>query len=345
MNTKSFASDNHSGIHPLILEAIHTANTGHTPAYGDDPWTLRATELIRSAFEAPHAGVYLAFNGTGANILSLQTATLSFGAVLCADTAHINVDECGAPEKNIGCKLIAIPNINGKLTPETVSAHLHGFGFQHHAQPSVISISQVSELGTIYTPDEIGALATLAHSHGMYLHVDGARIANAVAASGVSLREMLVDSGVDVVSFGGTKNGMMLGEAVVVLNRELDRNFLYKRKQSMQLCSKMRFIAAQFEAYLTDGLWIKLARAANDATCHLYELLKDIDGVAITRPVQANALFAIIPTQVREQLLEQFCFYVWDESTGEVRWMCSFDTTSQDIEHFAAAVRCASTQK
>lgn len=335
---RSFGSDNHSGIHPAIIKAIAAANVDHTPAYGGDPWTAHAVDEFRRLFDKDDLGVHFVFNGTGANVLSLGSAAASFNAVVCTDTAHINVDECGAPEKALGTKLIDIPHIDGKLTPESVRPLLHGFGFEHHAQPAVISISQVTELGTVYSADEIKTLADLAHEFGMYLHVDGARIANAIAASGISPREMITRTGVDLLSFGGTKNGMMLGEAVLVFNTELNRNFLYRRKQAMQLCSKMRFVSAQFSAYLEDSLWLTLAGHSNAMARELYDKVKAIDGIKITRAPQANAVFAILPREVTAKLQRMYSFHVWDENSGEVRWMCSFDTTADDIESFATAV-------
>ena len=338
---KSFGSDNYSGIHPDILKAIEAANMGHAPAYGDDPWTGRAVALFRELFEKEDLGVYFVFNGTGANILSLSSTAASFNAVVCTDTAHINVDECGAPEKALGSKLIDIPNADGKLTPGAALSALEGFGSEHHVQPAVISISQTTEMGTLYSIEEITALADLAHSYGMYLHVDGARIANALAASGASPRAMIADTGVDLLSFGGTKNGMMIGEAVLVFNPELNRNFLYRRKQSMQLFSKMRFISAQFSAYLSDSLWLRLATHANHMAAKLHEALMPMAGIKISRPCHANAVFAILPPEVTKELREMYSFHVWNEQTGEVRWMCSFDTTPEDVEEFTAAVKDA----
>lgn len=337
---RSFGSDNHSGVHPQILEAIAAANADHVFAYGDDPLTARVTEQFRELF-GPQADPYLVFNGTGANVLALRTLTRSYNAVVCARTAHINVDECGAPEFQTGCKLLSVDTPDGKLTPELVATQLHGFGFQHHSQPGAVSISQPTELGTLYTVDEIRALADQAHRHGLYLHVDGARFANAVAALGVSPRAMITDTGVDALSFGGTKNGMMLGEAVIFLRPELSKNAMYERKQLMQLASKMRFVAAQFEAYLRDGLWLTLAARSNAAAAYMASRIAGIPGVTLTQRVQVNGLFALMPRQAAEKLRENYYFYDWDESRGEVRWMCSFDTTREDIDGFVEALQQA----
>ena len=335
----SFGSDNHSGIHPLILEAIARANTGHTPAYGDDPYTQKAQHDVAALFGVEAEQVFFVFNGTGANCTGLWASTRPFSSVLCASTAHIHVDECGAPERLTGCKVIPIPTADGKLTPDLLNPYLHGWGFEHHSQPQVVSITQTTELGTLYSWDEVRALADLAHAHGMVLHMDGARFSQAVVGLGCTPREAA--EGVDVLSFGGTKNGMMLGEAVVFLNAELAKDFKYLRKQSMQLCSKMRFVGAQFSAYLKDGLWLELAAHARRMARLLYERVQDIEGVEVTRAPEANAVFAVISAEVRERLLAEYCFYVWDYDTGEVRWMCSFDTTEGDIEDFVAAIRHA----
>lgn len=336
---RSFGSDNHSGIHPAILEAIAAANRDHDFAYGDDALTPRAVEAIRRVVGAPQADVYFVFNGTGANMLALKTLTRSFHGVVCADTAHIQVDECGAPELLAGCKLLTIPTPDGKLTPELVRTKLHGFGFQHHNQPRVISVSQATELGTLYTPDELRALAELAHAYKMYLHVDGARIANAAAALGVSLQEMITATGVDVLSFGGTKNGMMIGEAVVFLHPELSQEAMYERKQITQLSSKMRFIAAQFLAYLKDDLWLKLAGQSNAMATYMADQIeKTVPGILLRRP-QVNGLFAVLPRAAAEALRKEYFFYDWDEERGEVRWMCSFDTTREDVDCFVEALQ------
>lgn len=339
---RSFGSDNHSGIHPQILEAIAAANVDHDFAYGDDAITARAKEALQQLFKNDAdqgPDVYFVFNGTGANLLSIKTLTRSYNAVICAETAHIHVDECGAPEALTGCTLLTVPTPNGKLTPELVSHHLHGFGFQHHAQPKLISISEPTELGTLYTPDEIRALADLAHRHNMYLHVDGARLANALVALGTTPRKLITETGVDVLSFGGTKNGMMIGEAVLFFRPELSQNAMYERKQLTQLASKMRFIAAQFEAYLRDDLWLKLAAHSNAMAAYMASQIEQIPEVKLSCHPQANGLFAVMPRPAIEELRKEYFFYDWDEERNEVRWMCSFDTTHEDIDQFIAALK------
>jgi len=335
---RGFASDNYAGVLPELLEAIAAANTGHAVSYGGDDWTARVGELFRSHF-GDDARAALVFNGTGANVVALQGLCRPYEACICASTAHLNVDECGAPERVAGLKLLAVDTPDGKLTPELVQPRLVRFGDEHAVQPKVISITQSTELGTLYTPDEIAALADQAHSHGMLLHVDGARLSNAAVALGVPLRAITTDVGADAVSFGGTKNGTMLGEAVVFLREGLGGDVLFLRKQSMQLASKMRFIAAQFEALLTDDLWRRPAAHANAMATRLAGAVGQIADVEITQEVQANAVFAILPAAATASLQERWKFYVWDENSGEVRWMCSWDTTEEDVDAFAADVR------
>ena len=335
---RSFGSDNHSGISPEILQAIANANKDHTLAYGDDEYSARAEVLFREYF-GPQARVYFVFNGTGANVLNIDAMCRSHHAVVCADTAHINVDECGAPQRIVGCKLLTVPTPDGKLTPELIKTQLHGFGFEHHSQPRAISIAQSTELGTLYTLDEIRALAELAHAHGMYLHVDGARLANAAVALGCTFKEMTTDCGVDCLSFGGTKNGMMMGESVVLLNPALDVDMKYRRKQMTQLCSKMRFVAAQFEAYLTTGLWRRNAEHSNRMAALLHEKLEGLEGVEVMYPVQVNSVFVRLPRAVWKSLLDDYFFYDWDEANDVVRWMCTFDTTEEDILGFVDKIK------
>ncbi|ADG83255.1 threonine aldolase family protein [Thermincola potens] len=336
--SKNFASDNCSGVHPEILQAICEANQGHTLAYGDDVYTASALSKFREHF-GKDIEVFFVFNGTGANVLSLQAATDSFNAVICADTAHINCDECGAPEKFTGCKLLTIPSANGKITVDQVEKFLHLAGNQHHSQPKAISITQSTELGTVYQPEEIQSIADFAHTHDMFLHVDGTRLANAAASLNLTLREISRDVGVDILSFGGTKNGMMYGEAVVIFNKNLHKNFSYIRKQGMQLASKMRFIAAQFEALLSNDLWLRNARHTNKLAKLLAEEVSKIPQIKITQPVQANAVFAIVPPQFIPALQQEYFFYVWNKETSEVRWMISFDTTEEDVMDFVRLIR------
>ena len=335
---RGFASDNYAGIHPDVLAAMGRVNVAHQPAYGDDEETGRLSSLIREEF-GPEATVYPVFNGTGANVVALSAICQRWEAVICADTAHINCDEGGAPEKVAGLKLHLIATPDGKLTPELVDLQAWGFGDVHRAQPRAVSITQSTELGTVYTPDEVRSLADHAHDHGLALHMDGARIANAAAALGVSLRSLTTDVGVDVLSFGGTKNGAMMGEAVVVLNPKYAGSVPFLRKSTMQLSSKMRFVSAQLSALLTDQLWRRNAEHANAMARRLEHAVKGIPGVTLTRPVQANAVFPVLPASVTDRLQQRFRFYTWNQHTGEVRWMCSWDTTEADVDAFAAAVR------
>lgn len=335
---RGFGSDNHSGISPEILKAIADANVDHALAYGDDEYCARTTELFKQEF-GQQASVYYVFNGTGANVLCIDAMCRSHHAVVCSDTAHIHVDECGAPQRIVGCKLLTVNTPDGKLTPDLVRTQLHGFGFEHHSQPKAISIAQSSELGTLYTLDEIRALANLAHEYGMYLHVDGARLANAAVALGCTFREMTTDCGVDCLSFGGTKNGLLMGESAVILNPALDVDLKYRRKQMGQLCSKMRFVAAQFEAYLTTGLWRRNAEHSNRMAQLLYNEVKNVKGVKVMYPVQVNSVFVQLPRNVWTSLQEEYFFYDWDMDADVVRWMCSFDTTEEDIHKFVDALR------
>jgi threonine aldolase len=334
---RSFASDNNAGVHPEILEAIARANHGHVVAYGDDPYTRSAVRKFEEHF-GPGIAVFFTFNGTGANVLSLQALTQSFQSVLCSDYAHIYCDECGAPEKHTGCKLIPLPHQDGKVTLDSVRHAYHGIGDQHHSQPRVISITQCTEMGTVYQPEEIRALARFAHERDMYLHVDGARIANAAVSLGQTLRQATRDLGVDVLSFGGTKNGILGGEAVVFFHPELSRDFLYLRKQNMQLASKMRFIAAQFEALLTNDLWRRSAEHANRMARLLENEVSTIPGVKVVWKVEANGVFVQVPREAIEKIKQHYFFYMWIEEESIVRWMCSFDTTEDDIHKFAKVV-------
>jgi threonine aldolase len=338
--SRGFASDNNAGVHPEILTAIAEANRGHVVAYGADPCTESAVQKFKDHFGKDIA-VFFTFNGTGANVLGLQVLTRSFHSILCSDYAHIYTDECGAPEKHLGCKLLPLAHQNGKITLDQVRHAYHGIGDEHHAQPRVISITQSTEMGTVYQPDEIKALAQFAHEHDMFLHMDGARIANAAASLGQSLRQATRDLGVDVLSFGGTKNGIMGGEAVVFFQPDLSRDFLYLRKQSMQLASKMRFIAAQFEALLTDDLWRRSAEHANRMARALEKAISPIPEIKIVWKVEANGVFAQIPRHAIEKIKKHYFFYTWIEEDSIVRWMCSFDTTEEDIHKFADVVRKA----
>lgn len=333
----SFASDNASGVHPAVMEALAAANTGHALAYGMDAWTGRATAAFAELLGA-EAEVAFTFGGTGANVVGLACMLEPWQAVICPDGAHIAVDECGAPERFTGSKLMDVPCPDGKLRPEQVTSLLHGLGDEHHVQPRVVSVTQSTELGTLYTLDELGALVEVAHSRGLLVHLDGARLGNAAAALGCGMRELVVDTGVDVVSFGGTKNGMMYGEAVLFLRPELAHHARFVRKQAAQLPSKMRFVAAQFEALLADDLWIRNAAHANAMAARLAAGAASVPGVEIVASPQVNAVFAALPPAAVEPLLEWSRHWVWDHERSVVRWMCSFDTRPEDVDHFVAGL-------
>jgi threonine aldolase len=338
MHNRGFASDNNAGIHPDIMEAIKSVNSGHTIAYGDDPFTASAVIKIKSIL-GEKVQPYFVFTGTAANVLGLDAITKPYHSIICAETSHIHQDECGAPERWTGCKLLSVESPDGKLSPATIEKHMYGIDFEHHSQPHVVSITQSTEMGTVYTPDEIKAVTDYAHDHNMLVHMDGARISNAAASLGTGFREFTVDTGIDILSFGGTKNGMMYGEAVVFMSEEFAFDFKYLRKQGMQLASKMRFIAAQFERFLDEDVWLKNARHSNRMAKILEAEVMKIHGIRITQPVQSNAVFAILPKDIIPVLQEAFFFYVWNEATGEVRWMCSFDTTEEDVITFSSLIR------
>jgi threonine aldolase len=334
---RGFASDNSATVHPDVLAAIARANVGHAFGYGHDDYTQRVEAAVAQQF-GDDARAYFVFNGSAANVLSLRAACRPWEAVIAVETGHLNVDECGAPEAIAGVKLLSVPGVDGKLTPDAAHTRISRLGDEHAVQPRVISISQCTELGTLYTPQEMAALAELAHDNGLVLHVDGARLSNAAAALGLPLRALSADVGVDILSFGGTKNGLLGGEAVIVLTPALANGFEYLRKQTLQLASKMRFLAAQFEALLSDELWRRCAENANAMAQRLAGAVRDVPGLRITRPVQTNALFVTLPRSAIEALQERFAFYVWDEAADEVRWMCSWDTTGDDVDTFAGAV-------
>jgi threonine aldolase len=337
--SRGFASDNSAGVHPAVLDAIARAGDGHAFGYGHDPLTERVIDRFREVFGAG-ARAYLVWGGTAANVLALRATCRPWQAAICCSTAHLNTDEAGAPEAIAGVKLLPVDGADGKLTPERLAPVLGAHvGDEHAVQPRLVSISQSTELGTVYERSEVERLAELAHAHDALLHVDGARLSNAAAALRAGLGELTTDAGADVVSFGGTKNGLLGAEAVVFLSPGLDEGFPWLRKQSLQLASKMRFLAAQFDALLDGNLWLALASNANAMAARLAAAVQDVPGVRVTRPVQANAVFAVIPERARTELLREWPFYVWDEATGEVRWMCAWDTTAEDVEAFAAAVR------
>jgi threonine aldolase len=336
-----FASDNHAAVHPEVMDAIAAANHGHAGAYGADPWTARAAQRFREHF-GPAARAFPVFNGTGANVLCLEALTQRWQAIVCARTAHLHVDECGAPER-AGRKLLVVDTPDGRLTPELVEPLLVRAGDEHVVQPRVVSIAQSTELGTVYPPEAVAALADWAHRRGLLLHVDGARLCNAAAALDVPLRALTTDVGVDAVSFGGTKNGLMGAEAVVLLREDAGDGLKFLRKQAMQLASKMRYLSAQLDALLAGDLWLRSAAHANAMAHRLGAALEGVDGLTITQPVEANAVFAVLDAAASERLQQDWTFYVWDENTGEVRWMTAWDTGPEDVDAFAAAVRAALT--
>lgn len=334
----SFASDNNAPVHESVMQAISAANRFDAIAYGDDVYTSEAVNRFKGLF-GEQSAAYFVFNGTGANVSAIAHLSRSYHAIVCSDKAHIQHDECGAAEKFAGCKVHILPSSDGKIIPSQIEPLMHSIGFAHHSQPKLISITQATEMGNVYRPDEIKAIAKFAREHNMYLHMDGARIANAAAFLGISLYEMVTETGIDVLSFGGTKNGIMLGEAVVFINQELAKEYEYTRKQSMQLASKMRYISAQFNALLTNELWLKNARHANDMAKILEAKIREIPEVTITQPVEINAIFAVIPPKAIEQLRKKFFFYTWDATCHEVRWMTSFNTRKEDIDAFVVALK------
>jgi threonine aldolase len=334
---RALSSDNWAGIHPEILAAIAAANVGHAPSYGEDNYTKSVVRKLRDELGAEE--VFLVFAGTGANVLGLESLVRSHNAVICASTAHIFTSECGAAEKHIGCKLLPVPTTDGKITPAGIAEHLHHLGDEHYAQPAALSISQVTEYGTVYSPDEVQAIADFAHRHNLKVHMDGARLANAAAYLGLPLREMARTLGVDVLSFGGTKNGAVAAEAIAFFNGKLASDLPFRRMQAMQLASKMRFVAAQFDALLTDDLWMRNATQANRMAARLGKELAGIPGIRLTQKVEANEVFAILPREHVAHLQEKCAFQVWVEETTEARFVASFDTTDDDITSFVQNVR------
>ena len=330
---KGLGSDNHAGVHPEVMMAIEAANVGHAHSYGDDPFTERAQALIRQHFGS-EAVSYFVFNGTGANVTALAAVTKPFDAVICAETSHLNIDECGAPEQLGGVKLLSLPTKNGKISPNQVLEYVPSQRGEHQVRPRVISIAQTTEMGTVYTPNELSALADVAHENNLYLHMDGARISNAAVSLGVDFISISKEVGVDILSFGGTKNGLLLGEAVIFLSSEIASDYMFYRKQNMQLASKMRFISAQFCALLEGDLWRRNAEHANSMAKVLANRVQSISKVKLTQRTEANAVFACIPKDVIPELREEYFFYDWNFALGEVRWMTSFDTTIEEIQQF-----------
>ena len=340
---RGFASDNYAGAHPEVLAAIADANGGHQIAYGEDVYTAKLQQVMKEHF-GETAEAFPVFNGTGANVTALTSMLPRWGAVVSASTAHINTDEGGAPERMTGLKLLTVDTPDGKLTPALIDEQAWGWGDEHRAQPLAVSITQTTELGTLYTPAEIRAIAEHAHERGMMLHLDGARISNAAAALGVPLREFTTDAGVDILSYGGTKNVLLYGECVVVLNPAASDGLIYLRKLTMQLASKMRFVSAQLIALLSDDLWLRSASHSNAMATRLRSSLEAaitsgaVTSLSFSRPTEANAVFAVLPNEAADRIREQFRFYDWDRAAGEVRWMTSFDTTEADIDAFVAAI-------
>ena len=327
---RGFASDNNSSVHPQVMNALQAANNGHAIGYGDDPWTEEATELVKKQFARPCEALFV-FNGTGSNTMALQLMTRPYHIIFCAETGHIAVDECGAPSKGTGCFMRTIPTPDGKLTPELLKPYMTNFGVEHHSQPGAVYISQCSELGTIYKPEELKALCDFAHSHGLLVHMDGARISNAAAALGLSLDEVSAACGIDTLTLGGTKNGLMGAECVVIFNKDLVKEARYARKQSCQLASKMRYVACQFTAFLKDNLWLECAENANR--------LAKMPNVRFTQPMESNQLFLIMPKEIEEKLHEKYYFYYWNESIGEMRLVTSWDSTDEDVDGLIEYIR------
>ncbi len=334
---RHFASDNEAGIHPDILAAIAAANSGHAPSYGADPWTARLADRLRTVF-GPQAQGWPVFNGTAANVLSTAGVIEPHQAVVCAATSHINCDECGAIERFVGCRVLTIAADRGKIRPQDLDQVAEGHGPPHQSQPRLLSITQASELGTVYTPQEVGALSEAAHARGWLLHMDGARLANAAAGLGVPLAAITTDAGVDLLSFGGTKCGLLAGEIVITLTEGLSGRMPYARKQALQLASKMRFLSAQFLALLQDDLWLQLARHANAMAARLHDAVQAQAGVTISYPRESNAVFARLPQAALVELRKEWRMATWDAAAGEVRWMASWDTTPEDVDDFAAAI-------
>jgi threonine aldolase len=334
----SFASDNAAGVCPEVIEALVAANQGAAPAYGDDPWTRRAETALRDLFEAPVESL-LCWGGTGANVVGLATLLQPWQAVISAASAHIVTDECGAPARFTGATVVPVPHDDGKIGPQSIDPYLQWLGSEHHPQPAVVSLSQATELGTLYTADEIAAVCDHAHAHGLLVHLDGARIANALAAAGDDIRTMVRDTGVDVMTLGLTKDGAMHGETVVFLRPELAARAAYVRKQAGQLVSKSRFVAAQVLALLDGDLWLRNARHANAMATELARAMADVPGVTVTTPPQVNAVFATVPAAAIVPLQEWSFFWEWDLTVSLVRWMTSFATTPDDIARFATGAR------
>lgn len=337
MSERFFASDNSAPVHPEVMEALQAANEGHAVSYGDDQWTRDATTKLQKLF-GRRSSVFFVYNGTGANVLGMQAALSGHHGIICTDVSHIHTDECGAPERYTGAKLLAVPTEDGRMDPDQILRHLHALGVQHHSQPRIVSLTQSTELGTVYHPEVVKEIARLSHKNGLLVHVDGARISNAAVSLDADLAEITRKLNVDILSLGGTKNGMMFGEAVVFLRPGLEDEFAYIRKQGMQLASKMRYVAAQFSALYGDDLWRRLAAHANEMARTLSVELLRLPAVEIAYPVEANAVFARLPAEIIERVQREVFFYVWDADQSIVRLMCSYDTTLSDVDRLTAAI-------
>ena len=337
MHKRAFGSDNWAGVHPDVLAAIAQANVGHAPSYGNDQWTELAVEKVK-ALVGKNCDVFFLFSGTAANVLGLQSMVRSHQGVICAETAHVNTSECGAAEKHIGCKLIPIASPDGKISALDIPKQLGYIGNEHHVQPKAVTVTQSTEYGTVYSLAELKEIAKVTHDHGMFLHMDGARIFNAAAALGCTIEETTQGVGVDVLSFGGTKNGLIAGEALVFFNKKFAEDFEFRRMQGMQLSSKMRFVAAQYIALLSNDLWKKNAAHANGMAKMLNDGMCGLPGISITQKVQSNSVFAILPREAIPKVQKSFGFHVWNEARNEVRLVTSWDTDESDVREFCAAV-------
>ncbi|MFA6924218.1 MAG: low specificity L-threonine aldolase [Bacteroidales bacterium] len=337
-NSRMFASDNVAPVHPEVMNALQSVNKNHCVAYGEDIYTEAAIKKFKEIF-GENIDVYFVFNGTAANVLSIANITNSYNSVICSEISHLNLDECGAPEKFCGCKLIPLPTPDGKIRVEQFHKYMFSFDFEHQSQPKVISITQSTEYGTVYTIDEIKEITEFAHKNNMLVHIDGARISNAAVSLNVGFKEMTADAGVDALSFGMTKNGLMYGEAVIFFDKTKSENFKYIRKQGTQLASKMRYIAVQYETILKNNLWYENAKKANAMAELLFEKIKDFKEIKVTQKVEANVIFAILPEEAIEKIQKEIFFYMWDDTKFEIRWMTSFDTTEEDIENFVKVLR------
>jgi len=334
---RGFASDNNSGIHPIVLEAISRANTGHCIAYGDDPYTKSAIKILKNHF-GEDSDIYLVFTGTASNTLAIKSLVFSFNSIICAETSHLHMFECGAPEKFSGCKLLTVKSEDGKIRISDLEHFLEIKGDEHCSQPKIISITQSTELGTVYTPEELSILCKFAQNNNLFVHMDGARLCNAAAYLNLSLKEISHDVGIDVLSFGGTKNGMMIGESIIFFNKDLSKDFKYIRKQGMQLSSKMRYVSVQFEAMFSDNLWLENAKHANKMARILAKKLESLPGCTITQKVETNSIFVQIPESVIKELQKKSFFYIWDNKRSIVRLMTSFDTEIEDVDYLVQAL-------